>query len=234
MNNLNKILIGAVVILSLLVLGMTLMYSNSYKESKKWEHNYKVAQDSVNVVQTKYGETLYENGSLIIKKKELEDALGVSQKQVRDYEKKLNSKLAYIAKLESKLEIKDTIKIKEIVHDTLTNSYSMGYKDEWLGFNENFSLENPLKPRLEIYNIWVNLPLKVGLTDDYTIFVTSPNPYLDISKIEGAVIDGSKFAQKPKRWGVGLYVGWGVQYGMINKQLDTGPQIGGGIEFKLF
>ena len=234
MTKTNKILIAVIAGLVLLCGGMYLYSSNLSRSNKNWKHNYEVLQDSVEVIKTKNGELLFENGSLIISKNELERALDISKKEVKEYEKKLGSKLAYISKLESQLNVKDTIVVEKekIIHDTLTNSYSMSYNDSWLKFDETFSLLNPFSPKLSVYNIGMNVPLKVGLTDDYTIFVTSPNPYFNITSIDGAVIDKGKFAPKPKRWGFGLYAGWGIQYGIINKQIDTGPQVGGGVEFR--
>ena len=234
LSNLNKYLIGTIAGLVILLIGCVTWNQNIQRNRENWKHNYEVLQDSVEVIQTKYGETLFENGSLILEKKELEEALGISQKQIKDYEKTLNAKLAYISKLEAQLAVKDTIKVTEIVHDTLSNSYTMSYKDEWLGFDEIFSLKNPLKPELSVYNIGMNVPLKVGLTDDYKIFVTSLNPYFIVTSIEGAVIDKSKFAPKPKRWAVGVYGGFGFSYGLLNKQIDIGPQIGAGVTYIIF
>ncbi len=205
-------------------------WRNSQRQKKNWEHNYRVMQDSVRVVETKYGEVLYERGSLILEKKELEDALGISRKQVKDYEKKLGSKLAYISKLEAELKVKDTMKIIEVVHDTIANSYAGHYEDKWLSFDQKF-LANPFSPSFEVYNMQMNLPLKVGLTEDYTIFATSSCPYFNVSEIEGAVVDKSQFAQKPKRFGLSVYAGIGGQYDLIHKTLGVGPQVGVGISY---
>lgn len=234
LSKLNKILIGIIASLILALIIGIVWNQNLQRSNNNWKHNYKVLRDSVEVIETKYGETLYTNGSLIIEKRELEEALDISKKQVKEYEKKLGSKLAYISKLESQLKIKDTVTVTEVVHDTLTNTYTMRYADEWIGFGETFSLKNPINPTLDVYDIWMNIPLKVGLTEDYTIFVTSPNPYFNVTDIEGAVIDKSKFAQKKQRWTFSIYAGWGIQYGVIKKQLDTGPQLGVGVGFRIF
>ena len=236
MSTLNKCLIAAVAVLALLLGGMWVYSSNLQRSNKNWKHNYEVLRDSTEVLETRNGELLFENGSLIIKKNELENALDISKKQIKDYEKTLGSKLAYISKLETMLEVKDTVVVEKekIVHDTLTNSYKMSYDDKWLKFDETFSLLNPLSPTLSVYNISMYLPLKVGITEDYTIFVTSSNPYFKASSIEGAVIDGSKFAKKPSRWTFSVYGGFGAQYGLINKQIDVGPQVGAGIGFRIF
>jgi len=233
-STLNKVLFGSLIATLLILVGMIVWSQHLNRESKNWENNYRVMQDSVEVVTTKYGEVLYEKGSLILEKKELEDALDISKKQVKEYEKKLGSKLAYISKLESQLAIKDTVTVTEIVHDTLSNSYTMSYADDWFGFSEKFSLEKTDKPKLDVYDVWMNTPLKVGISDNYTIFVTSPNPYFKVTDIEGAVIDGSRFNKKQRRWTFSVYAGWGIQYGVINKQLDTGPQAGAGVGFRIF
>ena len=234
METLNKYLLGAVVALGLVVIGLGVHNGNLRRSANNWKHNYKVLQDSVQLVETRYGELLYEKGSLIVEKRELEDALGISKKQVKDYEKKLGSQLAYISKLETSLNVKDTIETTKIIRDTLSDSYSMSYKDEWFGFKEDFSLKTPQSPKLSIYDIWFNVPLKVGLTDDYTIFVTSPNPYFKVTEIEGAVIDGRRFAQKPRRWFFGVYGGFGMQYDLVHKTFGYGPQFGCGIGFRIF
>ena len=234
MSNINKYLLGAAIVLLLAVIGLWAYNVNLQRKSNNWKHNYEVLQDSVEVIKTKNGELLYENGSLIIEKNELEEALDISKKQVKEYEKALGSKLAYISKLEAQLKVKDTIKITNIVHDTLSNSYSMHYDDSWLKFDEVFSLKNPIKPEMSLYNISMNMPLKVGIGDNYRIFVTSPNPYFNVTSIEGAVIDGSQFAKKQSRWTLGLFGGFGVQYGLINKQIDAGPQVGIGVGFRFF
>ncbi len=234
MNTLSKWLSAAVAVL-LIILGISMTRScNLQRSNNNWKHNYEVLQDSMEVVETRNGEVLYANGSLILEKKELEEALDISKNQIKDYEKALGSKLAYISKLEAQLKVKDTVTVKEIVHDTLTNSYLMSYCDDWLKFDEKFSLQNPNNPVLEVYNISMNIPLKVGLGDNYTIFVQSDNPYFNITSIDGAVIDGGRFAKKQSRWSLGVYAGVGVEYGLINKKIDIGPQIGVGLGFRIF
>ena len=234
MNKLNMWLIVAVAVLALAVAGLWTYNVNVQRASNNWKHNYEVLQDSVEVVTTRNGELLYENGSLILQRKELFEALDLSQRQVRDYEKALGSKLAYIAELESRLEVKDTVMVKEIVYDNVTNTYSMAYRDKWLNFDQTLSWDEGNKPILKTYNISLDVPLKVGLGDNYRIFVTSPNPYFNITSIEGAVVDGSQFAKKPSRWTLGAYGGFGIGYDLIHKSFGVGPQIGVGIGFRFF
>ena len=234
MNKLSKWLIVAVAVLTLAVAGLWAYNVDVQRSSNNWRHNYEVLQDSVEVVKTRNGELLYENGSLILQRKELFDALDLSQRQVRDYEKVLGAKLAYISQLEARLEVKDTVVVKEIVYDNITNTYSMAYRDKWLNFDQTLSWDEWNQPILKTYNITLDVPLKVGLGDNYRIFVTSPNPYFNITSIEGAVIDGSQFATKPSRWTLGAYMGFGLDYDLIHKTVGVGPQVGVGIGFRFF
>ena len=73
--------------------------------------------------------------------------------------------------------------------------------------------------------------MKVGLTNDYTIFVESENPYLNITNIEGAVIDGSSIRPNKKKWNLSLHAGVGVHYGLFGQQVDVGPYVGAGISY---
>ena len=231
------LILSAIAAVLLAALIGCIIYANSARsKSKDWEHNYKVLQDSVEVVTTKYGEVLYEKGSLILEKKELEEALGITKKQVKDYEKLLGSKLAYISKLESQLKVKDTltVTVTEVIHDTLSTLYIGSYTDKWLSFNQSFSLENPLGPEFKVWDINMHVPLKVGITDDYTIFVQSDNPYFKATDIEGAVIDGGRFNKKPRRLVIIAYAGFGGQYGLIQRKIDIGPQIGAGLGIRIW
>ena len=213
--------------------GLTVWGHIKSRDSKRWEQNYRVMLDSVHTVQTKYGEVLYEREALVLQKKDLENALGVSKQQIREYEKRLGDRLAYISRLEAQLAVKDTLKIVEVVHDTIANFYAGHYEDSWLRFDQKF-LPNPFSPSFEVYNLQMNLPLKVGLTKDYTIFVTSPCPYFSVSEIDGAFI-GNQLPQatKPKPFGFGIQAGFGGFYCIMSNRLDYGPYIGFGFSYNI-
>ena len=77
-------------------------------------------------------------------------------------------------------------------------------------------------------------PLKVGLMDNYTIFVTSDCPYFEVTDIEGAVVDKNKFVQKQRRFVIIVYAGFGGQYGLITRKFDVGPQAGVGVGIRIW
>ena len=234
MNKISKYLICVFTALTILFGFFWIRSFNVIQSNNNWKHNYEVLRDSIEVIKTKHGEVLYENGSLIIEKKELSDALDISKKQIKDYEKALDSKIAYISKLEAQLKIKDTVYVTEVIHDTLTNSYKAHYDDNWLNFDQDILFFTPDRPILKTYNISMNMPLKVGIGDNYRIFVTSPNPYFNVTSLEGAVIDGSMFMKKQSRWVLGSYIGFGLDYDLIHKDIGVGPQVGVGIGFRFF
>ena len=82
----------------------------------------------------------------------------------------------------------------------------------------------------------VPLKLKVGLTQDWKIFVTSDNPNVNLTSIEGVLVDKKAFLkqQKKDRFSIGIQFGFGAQYGLMHRQFDYGPYIGIGAEYRLF
>ena len=79
-------------------------------------------------------------------------------------------------------------------------------------------------------SVAMNVPLTVGLTDDYQIFVKTANPYVSFPSIDGAYIKAPEKV-KSKHWNVGVQVGFGVQYGTIKKSFDVGPYVGFGVSY---
>ena len=71
------------------------------KENKYLENNIKALVDTVQVVELRNGNLMYENQLLILEKNELQKYMDVSKAEIRDLERKLNSQLAYINKLKA-------------------------------------------------------------------------------------------------------------------------------------
>ena len=87
----------------------------------------------------------------------------------------------------------------------------------------------------------MDVPLKIGTTKDNTWFVTTDNPYVSFSSLEGASLDKTK----PKRFSLSLHTGIGLSYGygisgstdeIIRNGWFFGPaiHIGAGVSWKLF
>ena len=82
----------------------------------------------------------------------------------------------------------------------------------------------------------MSVPLKVGLTEDWTIFVRSSNPYVDFNSIDGAVLDKSLYTQKPKarRVGFGVWAGMNTGWDVNTKEVYVGPGFGVGVYYRIF
>lgn len=229
--DINTIIISIIEFLIFLFI-LTSINNCNQERIEKLDQNLIAARDSIEQVILINGHILSERDAYIIKTKQLKEVLKINQKERKDIEKKLNDKIAYISKIESNirvdtLEVHDTVTVK----DSSTISINFNYNDNWLNFSGGTYYKNG-KYKTQIFDINIQTPLKVGLTDDYTIFIESENPYLNITNIEGAVIDGSSLYKNIPRFHIGIQVGIGAHYGLFRQKVDIGPYAGVGITYK--
>lgn len=216
------------------ILFIFILISISQCASQKIEtldQNLLASRDRIETLTLENGNLLSERSAYILKNKELEEVLEITKEERRDIERKLNDKIAYISKIESHIKV-DTLEIVDtvIIKDSSTIDIKFNYRDKWLKFSGGTHYKNG-KSNTNIFDISMDTPLKVGLTNNYTIFVESENPYLNITNIEGAVIDKSSLYPKKKRWNLSLHGGIGVHYGLFGQKVDVGPYIGAGISY---
>lgn len=229
---LNKGTIIIMILEAIIFIGIIVFMSNySSKKVETLDQNLIAARDRITELTLENGNLLSSKSAYILKTQQLEEVLEITKEQKKDIEKRLNDKIAYIAKIESQfkvdtIEVHDTIEIK----DSSAINIKFDYDDQWLKFSGGTYYKNG-KSKTQIFDITIPTPLKVGLTNDYTIFVESANPYLNITNIEGAIIDGSTLKPKEKRWNFSIHAGIGVHYGLFGQQVDVGPYIGGGISY---
>lgn len=201
------------------------------------DQNLSVFKGRLEQVELKNGELLASRDSYIATINDLEELIGVTKQEVRDIQRQLNSKVAYIAELEqnTKIEYIEVVKDSIIYVDNSAQKVivSFHYNDNWLNFNgENeFALGGEFDCKTTLRNIQMNTPLTVGLTNDYKIFVKSENPYVNFSSIEGAVIDNSVLKPRKTRFSWGLQAGIGAMYDVIDKGAVVGPYVGVGVGF---
>lgn len=224
-------IIEAIVFIAIIA-GVWGYFSNKLNVS---DQNIKALKGSLQVVELQNKNLLYSRDSYVATINDLEELLRISKKEAKDIQRQLDSKIAYIAKLEQSVKIeyveviKDSIIYVDNSKDHLIAPFH--YQDDWLSLNgenefhlgENFDYKTTLK------DIKMNTPLTVGLTNDYQIFVTTPNPYVSFSSIEGAVIDKSIVRPRKKRFGWGLQVGVGAMYDVLDKDIAVGPYGGLGV-----
>lgn len=222
-----------------------LLYSTSCSNRKisVCENNMRALQDVVKTIRLENGELLYEKQGFISEKKELEENLEISRKEVRELERKLNSSLATIAKLDGSVKI-DTIVLTDSVYIMPDSNINIRFKydDDWLSLS-GASVYNHKSntSKTTLYGIHMDVPVKVGTTKDNKWFVSTQNPYVTFTDITGANVNETN----RKRWSVGVQCGVGVigGYGASGGNdgvvrsgwiVGTGLYVGFGITYKLW
>ena len=222
-------LIEAVIFIALLA-GVWGYYNKKLNTS---EQNIKAMKGKVEVIELQNKELIYTRDLYFATINDLEELLDITKKQANDIQRRLDSKIAHIAQLEQEIKIEYVEVVKDsivyITKDKLVASFH--YEDDWLNFDgENtFNTGDVFDYTTIIKNIKINAPLTVGLSDNYKIFVTTPNPYVSFTEIEGAVIDKSIMQPKKKRFGWGIHGGFGVVYDVIDKDVAVGPTVSFGV-----
>lgn len=231
--------IGLIIIcvLLLLLIGGVFYCVHEHKKLNIANNNIEALTDTITQKDLKNGELLSYNQSLVLEKQELEKYLQISNQEVKDLERKLDSKLLYISKLEGSIKT-DTIYIENTVYttDSLSYRYSFMKDTEYYTICGYTDVDENHKSFTTITENTMPLKLKVGLTEDWKIFVTSNNPHVQLTSIDGAVVDKDVFLkqQKKDRFSVGIQFGFGAQYGLMHRQFDYGPYIGIGAEYRIF
>lgn len=210
------------------------IYDNKLDTS---EQNLKAARGHIEQVELKNGELLSSRDSYIATINDLEELLDITKQEVKDIQRQLDSKVAYISKIESEVRVEyiETVRDSIIYVNSDPNiaTSTFRYNDKWVdlvGRNE-FIFGEQFDYKTTIESLSMDVPLNVGLTNDYQIFVKTPNPYVSFSSIEGAVIDNSVLKPRKKRFNWGLQMGFGAMYDIVNKDIAVGPYAGVGAEF---
>lgn len=196
--------------------------------------NIKAYKGQVEQLELKNGELLRIKDSYILEKKELQEQFNMSKQEIRDLQKKLNSSVAYISRLEANMKIDTIREVRDsiiYINDT-DRDVKFKYRDDWFSMEGMTQLRGP-NSNTELYNISMDVPLNIGLSDMYQLFVTSPNPYVSFTNMEGALIEGSKLYPKPKRFSMGIQGGFGPGYDIITKQMTLGVYVGFGFQWNI-
>jgi hypothetical protein len=210
-----EILLGILCIL-VIILGVSM--KKMQDESQRWKDNYYVAIDSVKVVELKNGELAYERDLYKLNYDELNEEY---KKKVKDLEKDLNTQIKIISDLKTNIRI-DTLICRDSIYikDDVTH-IDFKYNDEWLTLNGTTILDDTTT---SINSIFIDVPLTLGIGDNYdNLFITSPNPYVTISKI-----DGYHLNHTPKsfdHWDLRAGVNMRVQKNILSNSLDIIPAV---------
>lgn len=215
-----------IAIVILVIICVILLFSTTCTSQKNhiYKNNIDALRDSVHTEQLKNGELMSSKQMLILEKKQVEDYLGIANKELKDMEKKLQSKIAYIAKLEGQIRV-DTVKLVDSVYIKDSTYYAQWtFKDRWLDLQGITQFRDGTSVS-QLNNLSMDAPLKLGITDDNQVFVTSSNPYVGFSSIDGAALNQPT---KKYYWNIGFQLGFGVQYDLHSNAFGYGPYFGVG------
>lgn len=214
----------AIVILVVICIILLLSTTCTSQKNRIYKNNIDALRDSVHIEQLKNGELMSSKQMLILEKKQLEDYLGIAKKEIKEIEKKLDSKIAYIAKLEGQIQV-DTVRLVDSVYVKGSTYYTQWtFKDQWLYLQGLTQFKDGTSVS-QLNNLAMDVPLKLGITEDNQFFATTPNPYVGFSSIDGAALNQPT---KKYRWNIGIQVGFGMQYDLHRNALGYGPYIGVG------
>lgn len=223
----NNIIALIVTILILIFSISGCVYRCNRDQINTLKQNLRAAQDTIEVVKLSNGNLLYEKAAYILSEKDLLKQLNMTKEELKEIKKKAGQPI-YMTDIQTVIKY-DTINTTKdsIIYKNGDLDYTFKHNDKWLSFRGHTLIKDSI-PSTQIFDISIPTSLKVGLTKDYNIFVEPTNPYMNITSIEGAVLNKSSLVKKPKITH-GLTIGVGAQYGLLNKQFDIGPQISYGL-----
>lgn len=224
------------ILLNILLATIGILLVSHYKNKARIsEHNYQTAIGEISFLTTKNGELVAERDSYVASAKDLEK-LNISNKdEIKRLEKALDKHIEYIAALESEIKIQP-----DVIHDTVVVSSGIirstwGSGDEWYSIRgRTVVIDSTISTTVD--NLHIVVPLKVGLTDSWSVFVNTSNPYVKFSSIDGALLNKNLYTKTtpPRRWGLGISAGIGCGYDLIGRSFYTGPGIQIGLYYRLF
>ena len=229
----NKVLLSIVAILIALLglmIGIIIRKNNNITII---ENNLNAATEKIEVLKTANGDLLTKTRSYITTISDLEDYINISKKEIKDLQKALDDKILYISELETLIDIKPTeVHDTTVVYKDSTFNFTFNFRNKWYELIGNSSFDYN-RVKTEINTLYVNVPLRVGLTDDWKIFVTTQNPYVVFNDVEGALLDKDVYLkqQKKKKWGISLSLGMYAGYDLFDKSVYIGPGAGCGISY---
>lgn len=225
---LNRIPNWIIILISLIIMTLICVIYDSIVKNLRYDleishHNESVMNDTLKVYKTTCGEQAVKMSYLVKDKNELMCKLNVSEDEKTALKKRvkdLNAELKSAAKTETIIKV-DSILIKP---SNIPNNYT--YSDKYLDMNITATPPD----RLMLNKLSMQASLVVGTTEDHKFIIQTDNPYIHFTDIQSAEV------YKKKRRGIelthGFYAGVGATYGLINKEIDFGPQFGYGIVLK--
>jgi hypothetical protein len=219
-----------------------------------YNQNLAALTDSIRVYQAKNGQLVYEKAAFISENGSLKNL----NSELADEVKYLKDNPIVVIKTRTKIE-HDTVEIP--IYPTRPGTWNSGLLTQ--NFNWNLSrnhgggnyrkLEGNFDVRVDTSYVISTSALRLttdelgiafttGLTENkqglLEIFVKSDYPGFRPTSLDGALIDPTKsdVLKKyfpPKRWGLGVYGGYGAYFDPISMRVGTGIQLGVGLQYNI-
>lgn len=225
-------------IIEALILLMVLSFVWNHYDNKLdiSEQNLIASRSKLEELTLENGNLLFEKDSYILKIKDLETEIGVSKKEIKNLQRKLDSSVAYIAKIEGQYKMDTVYTVKDSLIYVNNDNYiaKFSYKDKWFSINgeNDISINNKKIDNINtnLYDIIMNASLTIGITDSYKFFIETDNPYLNINNVNSSAIENSIMTPKKKRFNFGFQMGMGLSYDLFSKSWGVGPYAGAGLQ----
>ena len=214
---------GLLILLTILCIILLLFSKCTADKNERLQNNIEVLIDSVRVTELKNGDLLYSKQILEVDNKELAEAVGLEKSKRKEVEKELGEKIKLLAKVDGKIRV-DTLILKDTVVETdFGNRINFSFKDQYLSLDGTTCLSNGIA-QTKINSLSMDVPAFIGKNKQF--FIRSENPYVSFPNIRVA-----EEITRPKKWGLGIQVGIGCGYNLVDKGFFAGPYIGFGLSY---
>ena len=214
---------GLLILLTILCIILLLFSKCTADKNERLQNNIEVLIDSVRVTELKNGDLLYSKQILEVDNKELAEAVGLEKNKRKEVEKELGEKIKLLAKVDGKIRV-DTLILKDTVVETdFGNQINFNFKDQYLSLDGTTCLSNGIA-QTKINSLSMDVPAFIGKNKQF--FIRSENPYVSFPNIRVA-----EEITRPKKWGLGIQVGIGCGYNLVDKGFFAGPYIGFGLSY---
>ena len=214
---------GLLILLTILCIILLLFSKCTADKNERLQNNIEVIIDSVRVTELKNGDLLYSKQILEVDNKELAEAVGLEKSKRKEVEKELGEKIKLLAKVDGKIKV-DTLILKDTVVETdFGNRINFSFKDQYLSLDGTTCLSNGIA-QTKINSLSMDVPAFIGKNKQF--FIRSENPYVSFPNIRVA-----EEITRPKKWGLGIQVGIGCGYNLVDKGFFAGPYIGFGLSY---
>ena len=216
---------GFLILLTILCIILLLFSKCTADKNERLQNNIEVLTDSVRVTELKNGDLLYSKQILEVENKELAEAVGLEKNKRKEVEKELGEKIKLLAKVDGEIRV-DTLILKDTVVETdFGNRINFNFNDQYLSLDGTTCLNNGIA-QTKINSLSMDVPVFLGKTNNKQFFIRSENPYVSFPNIRVA-----EEITTPKRWGLGIQVGIGCGYNLVDKGFFAGPYIGFGLSY---